>query len=65
MKQTLDFGVVGFRLPHKESRSLSIQRIRWIGVAEKLRKKDFKYIDHVVHWWPGLIYDIKADATRS
>lgn len=46
---TLHFGLVSFRFPHHQCCGLAIERIRWVGIAEKLRQEDLKNVNHVIH----------------
>lgn len=59
---TFDFGVVAFRLAHQQSGSLAVQRICRVRIPQQLWEKDFEDVDHVVHWRPGLVDDIEANA---
>ena len=50
MPRTLDLHLVILGVAHKQRRSVAVQRIGRIRVAEKLWEEDFEDVDHVEHW---------------
>lgn len=44
---TLDLELIACCFAHQHGGSLSVQRVRWVGVAQQLRQEDLKDIDHV------------------
>lgn len=44
---TLDLELIACCFAHQHGGSLSVQRIRWVGVAQQLRQEDLEDIDHV------------------
>jgi hypothetical protein len=59
---TFDLHIVCLRILHQQRRSLSIQRIRRIGVSQQLRQEDLEDVDHVVHRRPSLVDDVETHA---
>lgn len=62
---TFHFCLVCFGFPHHQCCCFTIERIRRVRVAEKLRQEDFKDVDHVIHGGPCLIDHIKTDRPRA
>jgi hypothetical protein len=59
---TFNLHIVCLRILHQQRRSLSVQRIRRIGVSQQLRQEDLEDVDHVVHRRPSLVDDVETHA---
>lgn len=46
---TLHLGIVALRFSYQQGSGLAVERICWVRVAEKLRKKDLENVDHIEH----------------
>jgi hypothetical protein len=62
---TFDLHIVRLRVLHQQRRSLAIQRIGRIGIAQQLRQEDLEDVDHVVHRRPSLVDHVETDTTRE
>ena len=61
---TFDFLVVRLGVAHQQGSCLSIQGVRWVGVAQELREEDLEDVYQVEHRTPCLVDDVETDGSR-
>src|SRR5947209_7155683 len=62
---TLNLRLITLGFPHKQGSRFAIQGICWVWVAEELRQKDLKYVNHVEHRRPRLVDDVETHRSGS